>query len=417
MFISERPGADMKTIKILAVLTAVIFIISGCSGKKYDITVTAGGNKAALDGLEKTLASFTAKTRIKVKLTRAADPLIAKDMVTSQVMNKQSGADVLITDTCYVQAMAAGNILEDLSHDFSGLEPEFPGNISAACKRNGGIYAVPVAFDAYVIYCLLEPFKKAGVLPPVQISGILPSLSSVASYHRKINKRWMEGPFISYSAAGTEALTETFLALSGGVEINDGRINASSAPQKNTIDTMKAFSAAKKNFEMEKLNSWFLAADFMQARSLLMIAPVSIQSELKAENSPVKGKYTVLKMPGGKTIATGIGAGIPLNSQAKAKAKKLLAYLMSSEGQVQLALNCGYMPSIKSAAQDSQVVAMYPHASWYYEYAVTAPAKPVLSNYQYVSERLREAIQYSVSGAKSFKEAFSTVSDEVTAAR
>ncbi len=406
----------MKKIKLLALFLA--FFAYGCSNKGYDITVTAGGSKAVLDGIENTLADFTEKTKIKVKLVRAFDNLTAKDIVISQEMNKQQGfSDVLITDTCYIQSMAAANLLEDISAEYADKASGFPQGVFAACKRSTGIYALPIAVDAYVMFCLPEPFVKAGVKLPDETSKILPSLSSVAAYHRKVNPRWLEGPFISYCGAQTEALTETFMALSGGITVTDGKVNVFSESHKEAVRAMKAFADHKKNFPMEKLNQKFLAADFMQRRSLLMIAPVSIQSDLKSEISPVKGRYTVIKMPGNKTIATGLCAAIPLNSRAKSKAKRLLLYLASNEGQVQFSLNSGYMPAIKDAALDARVVASYPHASWYYDYAAAAPVKPVLSNYQYVSERLREAITYAVSGAKSYDEAFKTIENEVTASR
>ncbi|BAU62993.1 extracellular solute-binding protein [Stanieria sp. NIES-3757] len=279
----------------------------------------------------------------------------------------------------------------------SPIRQEIDPAMLPSMELNGHILSVPFATNNAAIFYRPSLFEQAGInkLPETweELKKVAQQLSKDTNGDRRIDQHgillslgkgewtvftWL--PFI-YSAGG-ELLTDNQPNL-----VNQGVIEALQLGADLVQENLAILSAPERGYELDS----FLGG----SAAMQITGPWTL-----AQLQETKTDYGVFPFPANKTQAAVIGGEnlfvFKTTPERERACLKFLEYILSEEFQTNWALKTGYLPiNLKSqqSTEYQQFIAQNPVLEVFLKQMKTARSRPIIPQYNRLSENLGRAIE------------------------
>jgi multiple sugar transport system substrate-binding protein len=347
-------------------------------------------------------------TKAGVKIKRTAfdtSDLSNKALLAAQ---QDNSADILIVDNPVVSTLAEAGVLtttDDNKLDTSKVDP----NLLAAGQSGGKTYGTPIGANTLALYYNKKVLKKAGV----DISSVK-DWKSLTSALAKVKKAGKKG--ITFSAIGTEEGSFQFLPWFWGSGAQLTELDSTEAASALSLwtDWLKKGYAPNSVINNTQTTSWqeFAGGDYAFAEN----------GTWQLANAEKAGfDYGVLPIPasGGGSAAAPTGGEfvtIPVQGETGryATSQKLASCLTSTQNLYDTDTTLSYVAPT-SEVQDKQVAANPKLKPWVeaVKAAKGRTSDDLGTKYPKISEQMWKAVQSSLSGAESPKDALAKAQSAV----
>jgi multiple sugar transport system substrate-binding protein len=415
---SDRFNYYLVRAGLICLLLYFLLLLNGCSDRnisKKEVTKIAfwhGINPPEnRDIFQELVAKFNQNNPdIEVEALYIGQPDTQLPKILAATVSEQP------PDILWFVAQIAGKLnqlgallpLEDwLNH--SAIKAEIEPAMFESMQLDGQILSVPFATNNGAIFYRPSLFKQAGItdLPKTwsELQRVAQKLTLDNNRDRRLNRHgiflslgkdewtvftWL--PFI-YSAGG-DILTQGKPNL-----VNDGAIAALQFGADLVKDGVAILSPPERGYEID---------DFVAGRVAMQITGPWTLAQLKLTNID----YGVFPIPIAKKPAAVVGGEnlfvfktTPAREQASLK---FLEYILGEEFQTTWALKTGYLP-VNTKSQQSQVyqnfVAENPVIKVFLEQMQYAQSRPIIPQYNRLSENLGRAIEASLLGKQTPEDA------------
>ncbi|MEU5324520.1 extracellular solute-binding protein [Streptomyces sp. NPDC021056] len=341
-------------------------------------------------------------TKAGVKVKRTA--FDTSDLGNKTLLAAQQGnsPDVLIVDNPVVSTMAEAGVLtttDDNKLDTSKVDP----NLLAAGQSGGKTYGTPIGANTLALYYNKDVLKAAGV----DVASIKdwPSLTAALAKVKKAGKKG-----ITFSAIGTEEGSFQFLPWFWGADAKLTELDSAQAVSALTLwkDWLSDGYAPNSVLNNTQTTSWqeFATGDYAFAEN----GTWQLAGAKKAGFD-----FGVLPIPaaaGGSAAAPTGGEFVTIpvqdDSGRYATSQKLVTCLTSGDNLYNTDTTLSYVAPT-SEVQDKQVAANADLKPWVdaVKAAKGRTSDDLGTKYPKISEQLWKAVQSTLSGSKSPKDALS----------
>ncbi|WP_085522785.1 ABC transporter substrate-binding protein [Tuberibacillus sp. Marseille-P3662] len=431
----------VKKVKFLSIILAVVLALSACSssnssgsegngegastensGDQKKVKIVYAGGKDVTSATAKTIKAFEeSHPNITVEFREMpSDSGKQHDAYVTQLNAKSSKIDVFEMDVVWPAEFAqAGYTLpldRFIKQDNINLDRYNQGALSAA-KFNGKIWALPKFIDAGMMFYRTDFVKEV----PQTWDQL------IAKAKKLQGKKGMDYGYVmqakQYEGLVTNAVE--FIAAYGGQIIDENGNVVVNSPD--TIQGLKKMvQVATSDFvpgnvttftEIES-NIAFIEGESPFVRNW----PYQWSTANNKEKSEIAGNVGVAPLPAGDAgHAAALGgwmAGINKYSEHKKAAWEFLKFMTGPKGQKIDAIYGGHAPTILSLYEDEEVIKANPYfkKGGFQKALESAVSRPVVPNYQEVSQIIQTNVSEAISGAATVKEAAKNMEKELKAA-
>ena len=299
--------------------------------------------------------------------------------------------------------------LEDWLNN-SAIKSEIDPAMFASMKLNEHILSVPFATNNAAVFYRPSLFKQAGITDVPQTWLELQQVAKKLTQdnNNKHDRPQQHGIFLSLGKGEWTVFTWLPFIYSAGGDllatgkpnlVNDGAIAALQFGADLVQDGVAVLSPPERGYEID---------DFIAGKVAMQITGPWTLAQLKSTNID----YDVFPIPVSKQPAAVIGGEnlfvfktTPAREQASLK---FLEYILSEEFQTTWALGTGYLPvNIKSQQSEAyqNFVEENPVVKVFLDQMQHARSRPIISQYNRLSENLGRAIEASLLGKQTPEEA------------
>lgn len=307
--------------------------------------------------------------------------------------------------------------LEPIGDLMSGeFEKKFYPKVAATTNYQDKYYGVPWAYSNKCLFYNKDVFKEAGLDPE---NPPLNSWDEMLSAAKQIKKN-TDTPAYGLPAANRLTTVSQWLHYHwsfGADIINDKGEPAVATPE--AIEALKFYSNLANKHKVTQSSP--LSSTRHDVRNLfeqgnvgMHIGHVYVAINIKENNS--KTNYGIVQVPqgpGGRySLATTDSLVVYSDSKVKDKAKELIKFYFKPERRFQYCKQKGFLPTMKEVGQrnyfsESPIWSPFLKASQY------ARARPRIVNWSEANKRLVKAIQQTVAGRRTAKEALESAQSDL----
>ena len=355
-----------------------------------------------------------ANPNIKVDWNKV--PGVPNDQHTLYVTNMMAMAeepDVLAVDVVWPGEFIANGWTEPLNDYFSDAElGNYLDGMMNSVTLDGKVYGVPLYTNAIHFFYRKDLLDKYGMDKPETWEELIETAMTIVE---KEGDSDLNG-YISMWAQ-IEGLFMNYLQFMWGA--GGQFFDASGKPSVDTPEAVKAlqtmvdmiykYEVAPESILTYKPND--AMALFRQGRAVFMIVQDFVWPMLNEDDSPVKGKVVMDRVPyfDGNADANTVCMGgwiLTVNpfSEHKAEAAELIRYLTSKESGTALGTKSGCMPAVKGMENNAELLAAYPIAETLYkDFSVgdVRPSAQAGKNYPELSHIMQKEIHAALLREKS----------------
>lgn len=345
--------------RTLIALGALFVVLSGCTSedshpKSEPVVITYIGSSApgfAFD--DATLQPFTNQTGIKVRFIPGPE-LIGDQLVHYQELLSEHAAtpDVYFVDVVWPGML--GDDFLDLTNEFSDERGEFFPALIENDTVNGKLVAVPAMIEVGMLYYRRDLLAKYGFKAPPRTWDELERMAKVIQdgERRAGNKDFWGYVWQGAPAEGLTCVALEWQASEGGGVIIDKTTRSVTVNNPDAVRTLKRAAhwigtitpATVLNYSEEDVSNVWVAGNAAFFRGWALASRKTMQPD-----SPIRDKFAITAMPGGKGGHAGTLGGWQLAvspySQHKAEALKFVRYVTGSDVQLYRAKSTLYMPT------------------------------------------------------------------------
>jgi multiple sugar transport system substrate-binding protein len=392
------------------------------SSKDEKVTIVYASGKDVTQGTEKTIEAFE-KSHPNIKIDyreMPSDTGKSHDAYVTMLNAKSSEIDVFEIDVIWPAEFAqAGYILpldRFIKENNFDLSQYNQGALSAA-QFNGKQWALPKFIDAGLLF-----YRKDLVENPPKTWDEL-----IAKARELKGKKGMDYGYLmqakQYEGLVTNALE--FIASYGGNFFDkEGNVIVNS-PE--TIKGLKKMAEIVKSDLVPDNITTFTEVEsnisFIEGNSpFIRNWPYEYAAANNKENSEIVGKVGVAPLPAGDAgSAAALGGwmgAINKYSEHKKAAWEFLKFMAGPEGQKIDAIHGGHAPTILSLYEDKEVLEANPYFAkeGFVKGLDAAVSRPVVSNYQEVSEIIQTQVSKAITGSVTVEDAVQSMEKELKAA-
>ncbi len=430
----------MKTLRTLTAILLLILLPT--------VFLAAGGK-------QETKAKTTAVTKIQLAISprevgKVIPPLLAEfhkenpgivvdwlkvpgvpnEQHTLYVTNMAAKADqpdVIAVDVIWPGEFIANGWAEPLNKYFSKkeFEPYLTGMMNSVTV-NGKVYGIPLYTNAIHFFYRKDLLKKYNLKVPETWEDLVSTAQYILKKENNPNlngyiSMWaqIEGLFMNY--------LQFFWGAGGQFFDKNGKVAVDTPAGKKALQTMVDFiykyKIAPKSILTYKPND--AMALFRQGRAIFMVVQDFVWPMLNANDSPVKGKVMMRRVPyfkghsDARTVCMG-GWILIINPYSKHKeaSAKLIKFLTSYKSGLKMAIETGSMPAIKGMEKDQTLLKNYPIARVLYkDFAVgdVRPSARAGAKYPELSHIMQREIHAALTRTKSVDEALKEAQSQIEA--
>jgi trehalose/maltose transport system substrate-binding protein len=347
----------MKFLPVLLIST----VLASFSAKAVEITITCGPSGSDVEFCLKHAQAWAAKTGNTVKNFSPPTSATEKLALYRQLFAAKSGdIDVVQIDTVWPGLLK--DHLIDLKPYSKGVEAEHFPAIVANNTVNGKLMGMPWYTDAGMLYYRTDLLKKYGLRVPQTWEELTQTAAKVQAGERANSAKDFHG-FV-FQAKAYEGLTCNALEWvgghGGGTVVNaNGEITIRNAEAAKALNLAASWIGTISptgvlNYEEEEARGVF-----QNANALFMRNWPYAWSLLQKNDSLVKGKVGVAKLPGTPSAAAlgGWQLGVSKYSKHQAIAADLVMYMTSASVQKTRAIHGSFNPTLPALYKDKEVLA------------------------------------------------------------
>jgi trehalose/maltose transport system substrate-binding protein len=341
-------------------LTLVIVCLSPLA-RAAEITIACGPSGSDVAFCWKHAQAWAAKTGNTVKnFSPPSSPTEKLALYRQLFAAKSSDIDVVQIDTVWPGLLK--DHLADLKPFSKGIEAQHFPAIIANNSVNGKLLGMPWYTDAGLLYYRIDLLKKYGLRVPQSWEELTQSAATVQAGERAKGDADFHG-FV-FQAKAYEGLTCNALEWvgghGGGTVVNaNGEITIRNAQAAKALNLAASWVGTISpvgvlNYEEEEARGVF-----QNANALFMRNWPYAWSLLQKNDSLVKGKVGVAKLPGNPSAAAlgGWQLGVSKYSKNTAIAADLVMYMTSANVQKTRAIEGSFNPTLPALYQDKDVIA------------------------------------------------------------
>ena len=293
--------------------------------------------------------------------------------------------------------------------DNSAIKAEIDPAMFASMELDGHILSIPFATNNAAVFYRPSLFEAAGIKnPPSNWEEFKIAAQKLTQDTNNDNRSDRQGIFLSLGKGEwTVFVWLPFIYSAGGDLlagnkpnlVNDGAIAALQLGADLVKDGVAVLSAPERGYEIDR---------FIDGKVAMQITGPWTLAQLKSTDID----YDVFPIPTNKQPAAVIGGEnlfvFKTTPERQQASMRFLEYVLSEEFQTQWALSTGYLPvNLKSQQSEAyqQFVAENPVVNVFLEQMQWAKSRPIISNYTRLSENLGRAIEASLLGKQTPKEA------------
>jgi multiple sugar transport system substrate-binding protein len=276
----------------------------------------------------------------------------------------------------------------------------------------GKIYATPFSANNLAVYYNKKLFAEAGVTSPPQTWEEFKTLA------KQLTRGDTRGFLIPIGSSEWTVWTwQCFLWQAGGELLTEDNRPAFNSPAGvAALDYWKAFLTEGSGVFSET-DAGYKPDPFLNGRVAMMINGPWNYASLKTQTAVDIG---VLPLPRQMRAATNIGGEslflFKSNPQKERAAWEFMKFIMSADFQTDWAINTGYLPVSKSAAQSPEYQAFLqanPFIKSYNDEMPTGKTRPSLAQYPALSATLGKYLEAALYDKYSSQEALDRAAEEV----
>lgn len=350
------PSAFIRTVAICAAAFSAVF-----TAQAVEITITCGPSGSDVEFCLKHANAWAAKTGHTIKNFSPPTSPTEKLALYRQLFAAKSGdIDVLQIDTAWPGILK--DHLQDLKPFSKGMEAQHFPAIVANNTVGGRLLAMPWYTDAGLLYYRKDLLAKYKLPVPTTWEELTTTAAKVQAGERAQGDNDFHG--YVFQGKAYEGLTcnalEWVSGSGGGTVVNaDGQItinNAQAALALNRaagwIGTISPVGVL--NYEEEEGRGVF-----QNANALFMRNWPYAWALLQKDDSLVKGKVGIAKLPGTPSAATlgGWHLGVSRYSKNAAIAADLVMYMTSAQVQKARAIGGSFNPTLPALYKDKDIIA------------------------------------------------------------
>ena len=290
----------------------------------------------------------------------------------------------------------------------SPVKAEIDPAMFDSMRLDGHILSVPFATNNAAVFYRPSLFKQAGITKLPQTWSELERVAKKLTLDNDNNDRPQQGIFLSLGKGEWTVFTWLpFLYSAGGNLlqqgqpnlVNDGAIAALQFGANLVQSGVAVLSSPERGYEID---------DFIAGKVAMQITGPWTLAQLQAANID----YDVFPIPIAKEPAAVIGGEnlfvFKTNTQREQASLRFLEYVLSEEFQTAWALETGYLP-VNTKSQQSEAyqnfVAANPVVEVFLQQMHYAKSRPIIPQYNRLSENFGRAIEASLLGKQTPKEA------------
>ncbi|RCL03331.1 MAG: trehalose/maltose transport system substrate-binding protein [Candidatus Tokpelaia sp. JSC161] len=403
---------QMITAIFLAVMFSLFGIFTASAVELFYATSAVG---RGLHDFHKTFEPWEKKTGNKVTLVPM--PASSSDQFAQYRLWLSTGAseiDLYQTDVVWAGQLA--NYFVDLKKPAQHLIKEHFPQVIESQIVNGKLVALPVFGDAPALYYRKDLLKKYKRAVPKTWQEMTETAKIIQNGERAAGNPNMWGYIWqgnSYEGLTCNTLEWIYSFNGGRILDKNGRITVNNKQSNEALQMVSSWigtispQGVLAYMEEETRGIWELGnAVFM--RNWSYVYPLS-----EEEGSAVKGKFDVAPMPSGgpgmPAAATlgGWNVAVSKFSTKQKEAIDLALYLASYEGQKNIVMNGGNLPTIPSLYDNSEIaikIPMVPRWKNVFLSTVARPSVQTKNKYNEVSSKIWSSVHDALSGHKSIME-------------
>lgn len=361
--------------------------------------------------LNEKMSMFKEKTGVEVKLVHYG----AADQVNGKIMTAVAGnkaPDIMWWGPMNTGRMAkTGKLvkIDDFLKNDSSFEKTdiYPG-LWAGGSYQGTVWTFPFAANNVALYYNKDHFKAAGLDP----NG-LKTWPDLKAYAKKLTTKNRYG--LELSIGTGEWLTFStllpFLWQAGGdlVTSDGGEAVFNSQAGVEALEYLSGLVNKEKCAKWSEVGAGYKIDNFVAGRVSMMICGPWNLNALQSQNNV---KYGAVFLPKGKVRATDLGGEnlylFKSNKSREKAAWELCKFVASPDFQVDWAMQTGYLPISKSAANDPKYKSFLKKNAFvktFSDQMQYAKARPGIPAYQKVSDTFSKAADLVFFKKKSAKQA------------
>ncbi|MGD9169296.1 MAG: ABC transporter substrate-binding protein [Candidatus Thiodiazotropha sp.] len=370
--------------------------------------------------LNEKMTLFKEKTGIEVKLVHYG----SADQVNGKIMTAVAGnkaPDIMWWGPMNTGQMAkTGKLvkIDDLLKNDSSFDKSdiYPG-LWEGGSYQGAVWTFPFSANNVALYYNKDHFQAAGLDP----NG-LNTWEDLKTYAKKLTTKNRYG--LELSIGKGEWLTFStllpFLWQAGGelVTSDGGKAVFNSQAGVEALEYLSDFVNKDKSAKWSEVGAGYKIDNFVAGRVSMMICGPWNLNALQSQDNV---KFGAIFLPKGKVQATDLGGEnlymFKSNEAQEKAAWELFKFIASSDFQVDWAMQTGYLPISKSAANDQKYKSFLennPFIKTFSDQMQYAKARPGIPAYQKVSDAFSKAADYVFYEKKSAKQALDDAAVKAT---
>ncbi len=357
-------------------------------------------------------------------------PGVPNEQHTLYVTNMAAKADqpdVIAVDVIWPGEFIANGWAEPLNKYFTKkeFEPYLAGMMNSVTV-GGKVYGIPLYTNAIHFFYRKDLLEKYNLPVPKTWEDLVSTAQYILKKENNPNlngyiSMWaqIEGLFMNY--------LQFFWGAGGQFFDKNGKVAIDTPAGRKALQTMVDFiykyKIAPKSILTYKPND--AMALFRQGRAIFMVVQDFVWPMLNANDSPVKGKVMMRRVPyfkghsNARTVCMG-GWILIINPYSKHKeaAAKLIKFLTSYKAGLKMAIETGSMPAIKGMDKDQTLLKNYPIAKVLYkDFAVgdVRPSAQAGAKYPELSHIMQREIHAALTRTKSVEQALKDAQSQIEA--
>ena len=353
----------MKPLKntLSKTLTGLLLAVGlGHSAQAVEITITCGPSGSDVEFCPKHATARAAKTGHSIKNFSPPSSPTEKLALYRQLFAAKSGdIDVLQVDTAWPGVLK--DHLQDLKPFSKGLENQHFPAIVANNTVGGRLLAMPWYTDAGLLYYRKDLLAQYGLKVPTTWEELTAVAQKVQAGERAKGDSDFHGyVFQGKAYEGLSCNALEWVNGSGGGTVVDaqGQITVNNAQAAKALNRAASWIGSIApvgvlNYEEEEARGVF-----QNANALFMRNWPYAWALLQKDDSLVKGKVGIAKLPGQPSAATlgGWHLGVSKYSKNAAIAADLVMYMTSAQVQKARAIGGSFNPTLPALYQDKDIV-------------------------------------------------------------
>lgn len=332
-----------------------------CPAQAVQITITCGPSGSDVEFCLKHANAWAAKTGHTIKNFSPPTSPTEKLALYRQLFAAKSGdIDVLQIDTAWPGVL--NDHLQDLKSFSKGLEAQHFPAIVANNTVGGRLVAMPWYTDAGLLYYRKDLLTKYGLAVPTTWEELTAAATKVQTGERAKGDNDFHG--YVFQGKAYEGLTcnalEWVSGSGGGTVVGvDGQITVNNAQAAKALNRAAGWigtiaPVGVLNYEEEESRGVF-----QNANALFMRNWPYAWALMQKDDSLVKGKVGMAKLPGTPSAATlgGWHLGVSKYSKSAAIAADLVMYMTSAQVQKARAIGGSFNPTLPALYKDQDIIA------------------------------------------------------------